>query len=149
MNEADALAAADRFAEQAGIPFTAWQRKVLAAALAEDREEVEYLAWWEEPPPPPPPPSNWTKAKRWFNRVVLRRRHGQSLSNFDAALKDIYAPGLRDAINQSNPLMARIKSYGDLKPGTQGRTAVWTIKDEAVDARGHRLVIDSPEHDGD
>lgn len=117
--------------EEEGHVMYPWQRKVLEALLEGDREGVEEAAWYE-PPKPVVPPSNWTKLKRWFNRVVLRRKHGISLSNFDAALRDIYAPGLRAAINEQSPLMAMIAKSSAKKDGIKGQHAVWTIVDEVA-----------------
>ena len=73
-------------------------------ALTELAEEMEPYVYT-----PTVPPSNWTKAKRWFNRVVLRRKSGISLSNFDRVLRDTYAPGLRAQIMESSPLLEWIK----------------------------------------
>jgi hypothetical protein len=48
----------------------------------------------------------------------------QSLANFDAALKDDYGPGLKNAINNSNPVLTEAtKNDEDIV----GRRAVWSV----------------------
>ncbi len=48
----------------------------------------------------------------------------QSLTNFDAALKDNYGPGLKNAINNSNPVLTECaKNTEDIV----GREAVWSV----------------------
>lgn len=47
----------------------------------------------------------------------------QSLANFDAALKDNYGPGLRNSLNNSNPIFTEL---GRNTESIQGRRAVWS-----------------------
>lgn len=92
-------------------------------ALTELADEFEE----REPYVPPAPPSNWTKAKWWFNRVILRKKHGISLSTFDRVLRETYAPGLRAEINRQNTLMTVISKDANQR---KGQHAVWAIPDE-------------------
>lgn len=48
----------------------------------------------------------------------------QSLTNFDAALKDDYGPGLRNAINNSNVVLTEVSKNSD---DIVGRKAVWSV----------------------
>jgi len=134
----EALDAAERFAEQAKIPFTDWQKRVLAAVLAGDREEVEYAAWYEPP------------VQTCINLTDVNGR-GMSMSAFDQALRDVYAPGLRDAINNSRSFFDMIVKAPERKrvwwqpwtwrrvqrwlpkgmqyhPNYEGRKCVWDVK---------------------
>jgi hypothetical protein len=60
----------------------------------------------------------------------------QSMANFDAALKDFYGPGLKNAINNSNPILTEAtKNDEDIV----GRKAVWAIhtgRSSSTSARG-------------
>jgi hypothetical protein len=113
----------------------AWIEEELGLDVNETQRAILHAMFPPPPPPAPPvPPSNWTKAKRWFNRVVLRRKPGISLSTFDRVLRETYAPGLAATINQQSPLMKMLqqsiaKRHGEI----EGRHAVWTIKDEVVE----------------
>lgn len=110
-----------------GVGYETWQVKVMQAVLDGDREEVEALAWWEEPTPVVPP-SNWTKIKRWFNRVVLRRK-GPDLTVFDRTLREVYAPGLRAQIEAQSPLMEMIAKRPNERAGQR---ITWAVRDEAT-----------------
>lgn len=48
----------------------------------------------------------------------------QSLANFDAALKDDYGPGLKNAINNSNPVLTEATRNDE---DIVGRRAVWSV----------------------
>lgn len=48
----------------------------------------------------------------------------QSLANFDNALKNIYAPGLKNAINNSNPVLTEVVRDEE---NVQGRKAIWSV----------------------
>jgi hypothetical protein len=98
---------ADFIEDELGLEVTDEQRRIIDAMF---------------PPPPPyvPPKQPWQRrAKRWFNRVILRRKV-RGLSSFDRALKEHYGPGLAAQINSQSPLLARIKQ-------DNGR-AVWKVK---------------------
>lgn len=134
----EATEAAERFLAQAGVPFTEWQKRVMAAALAGDRDEVEYAAWYE------PPLVTCTN-------LLDVQGTGFALSSFDQALRDIYAPGLRDHINNSRSFFDMIVKAPEPKrvwwqpwtwrrvqrwlpkgmqvhPNYEGRKCVWDIK---------------------
>jgi hypothetical protein len=97
--------------EELGQEVYPWQRAILDL-------------WFPPPPPYVPPKQTWqVKARRWFNRVILRRRP-MSLSGFDAALRSIYAPAMREHINQHNTLFTKIRDEGI----ANGRSAVWKVK---------------------
>jgi hypothetical protein len=60
----------------------------------------------------------------------------QSLTNFDAALKDDYGPGLRNAINNSNPVLTEATRNDE---DIVGRRAVWSVhtaRSTSTSARG-------------
>jgi len=48
----------------------------------------------------------------------------QSLTNFDNALKDFYGPGLKEAVNNSNPVLTEATRNDE---DIQGRRAVWSV----------------------
>ena len=48
----------------------------------------------------------------------------QSLANYDAALKNIYAPGLRNAINNSNPILTEVVKDTE---NVSGRKCIWAV----------------------
>ncbi len=48
----------------------------------------------------------------------------QSLANYDAALKNIYAPGLRNSINNSNPILTEVV-HDTLN--VSGRKCIWAV----------------------
>lgn len=119
--------------EELGLEITAEQRRIIEAMF---------------PPPPPyvPPAQPWhRRAKRWFNRVVLRRKGPMSLTAFDKALKEHYAPGLRRALDQQTVLYDAVatrdgwespmqKNLNFARRYGKGYKAVWNIKtDEGFD----------------
>lgn len=62
----------------------------------------------------------------------------QSLANFDAALKDNYGPGLKNAVNNTNPVLAEIK------PNDRdiiGRKAVWSLHTSRSTSTGGRAEL--------
>lgn len=59
----------------------------------------------------------------------------QSLVNFDAALKDDYGPGLRNAINNSNPVFTEATRNED---DIVGRQAVWSLHSGRSTSTGSR-----------
>lgn len=64
----------------------------------------------------------------------------QSLANFDAALKDDYGPGLRNALNNSNPALTEIQQ----KPEGEdivGRQAVWSLHTGRSTSTGARAEL--------
>ena len=104
---------ADFIEEALGVEVFPWQRAIIDL-------------WFPPPPPYVPPPVTWqVKAKRWFNRVVLRRKPGVGLETFDRVLKDVYGPGLREQINQSNTIMSLVAKHNAGKPGQR---ATWKVK---------------------
>jgi hypothetical protein len=48
----------------------------------------------------------------------------QSLANYDAALKNIYAPGLRNSINYSNPVLTEVVRD---TTNVSGRKCIWAV----------------------
>lgn len=48
----------------------------------------------------------------------------QSLANYDAALKNIYAPGLRNALNNSNPVLTEVVRDTE---NVSGRKCIWGV----------------------
>ncbi len=62
----------------------------------------------------------------------------QSLANFDAALKDNYGPGLRNAINNSNPVFTEVMRNDE---DIQGRQAVWTVHTSRSASTGNRAEL--------
>lgn len=64
----------------------------------------------------------------------------QSLSNFDAALKDNYGPGLRNGINNSSAFLSEVQ------PDTRrlrGRQAVWDLKSGRSNSSGNVAELGS------
>lgn len=59
----------------------------------------------------------------------------QNLTNFDKALKDNYGPGLRESINNSNPILTEVsKNTEDII----GRKAVWSLHSSRSASTGAR-----------
>lgn len=64
----------------------------------------------------------------------------QSLTNFDAALKDNYGPGLKNAVNNTNPFFAEVKiNDRDII----GRKAVWSLHTTRSSSTGGRAELAS------
>lgn len=59
----------------------------------------------------------------------------QSLANFDAALKDNYGPGLRESINNSNPVLTELRFN---REDIVGRQAVWSVHSQRSTSTGSR-----------
>ena len=59
----------------------------------------------------------------------------QSLSNYDAALKNIYAPGLRNAINNSNPVLTEVVRDTE---NVSGRKCIWAVHSGRSGSTGAR-----------
>lgn len=59
----------------------------------------------------------------------------QSLTNFDNALKDDYSPGLRNAINNSNPVFTEVQENTE---DIIGRKAVWSLHSSRSASTGAR-----------
>lgn len=60
----------------------------------------------------------------------------QSLTNFDAALKDDYGPGLKNAVNNSNPILTEATRNDE---DIVGRQAIWSVhtgRSNSTSARG-------------
>lgn len=64
----------------------------------------------------------------------------QSLSNFDAALKDNYGPGLRNALNNSNPIFTEVMVNDE---DIIGRKAVWSVHTSRSSSTGARAELAS------
>jgi len=65
----------------------------------------------------------------------------QSLTNFDAALKDDYGPGLRESVNSANPVWSEISTNEE---DIQGRQAVWSVhtgRSTSTGARGELAAL--------
>jgi hypothetical protein len=62
----------------------------------------------------------------------------QSLANFDAALKDKYGPGLRNAVNYSNPVLTELRFNRD---DIVGRQAVWSVHSGRSTSTGARAEL--------
>lgn len=59
----------------------------------------------------------------------------QSMTNFDAALKDNYGPGLRNSVNNSNPISTEV---GTNTRDIIGRKAVWSLHTSRSASTGNR-----------
>lgn len=60
----------------------------------------------------------------------------QSLANYDAALKNIYAPGLRNSVNYSNPVLTEVVRD---TMNVSGRKCIWAVhsgQSNSTSARG-------------
>jgi hypothetical protein len=62
----------------------------------------------------------------------------QSITNFDAALKDDYGPGLRESINNSNPVWTEATRNDE---DIVGRQAVWSIHTGRSTSTGARAEL--------
>lgn len=60
----------------------------------------------------------------------------QSLANFDAALKDDYGPGLKNAVNNVNPILTEATRNDEDIVGRQAVWAVHTGRSNSTSARG-------------
>lgn len=60
----------------------------------------------------------------------------QSLANFDAALKDDYGPGLKNAVNNSNPVLTEATRNDEDIVGRQAVWAVHTGRSNSTSSRG-------------
>lgn len=59
----------------------------------------------------------------------------QSLANFDAALKDDYGPGLREAVNNKSAVWSQVATNDE---DIQGRQAVWSVHSGRSNSTGSR-----------
>lgn len=59
----------------------------------------------------------------------------QSLANYDAALKNIYAPGLRNSINYSNPVLTEVVKD---TTNVSGRKCIWAVHSGRSGSTGAR-----------
>lgn len=64
----------------------------------------------------------------------------QSLANYDAALKNIYAPGLRNAINYSNPILTEVVKDTE---NVSGRKCIWGVHSGRSTSTGARAELAS------
>jgi hypothetical protein len=64
----------------------------------------------------------------------------QSVTNFDAALKDDYGPGLRESINNSNPVWTEATRNDE---DIVGRQAVWSVHTGRSTSTGARAELSS------
>lgn len=62
------------------------------------------------------------------------------MANFDAALKDDYGPGLREAVNNSNPVFAIAQRNDE---DIVGRQAVWSVHTSRSSSSGARAELGS------
>lgn len=62
----------------------------------------------------------------------------QSITNFDAALKDDYGPGLRESINNSNPVWTEASRNDE---DIVGRQAVWSVHTGRSTSTGGRAEL--------
>jgi len=62
----------------------------------------------------------------------------QSVTNFDAALKDDYGPGLRESINNSNPVWTEASRNDE---DIVGRQAVWSVHTSRSGSTGARSEL--------
>jgi hypothetical protein len=80
----------------------------------------------------------WVSGSRWskFSRgAVYLGGMPQSLANYDAALKNIYAPGLRNAINYSNPILTEVVKDTE---NFSGRNCIWGVHSGRSNSTGAR-----------
>ena len=59
----------------------------------------------------------------------------QSLTNYDAALKNIYAPGLRNSLNNSNPILTEVVRDTN---NVSGRKCIWAVHSGRSTSTGAR-----------
>src|SRR5437016_5928509 len=59
----------------------------------------------------------------------------QSLANYDAALKNIYAPGLRNGVNYSNPILTEVVRD---TTNVSGRKCIWSVHSGRSGSTGSR-----------
>jgi hypothetical protein len=59
----------------------------------------------------------------------------QSLANYDAALKNIYAPGMRNSINYSNPVLTEVVRD---TTNVSGRKCIWSVHSGRSGSTGSR-----------
>lgn len=59
----------------------------------------------------------------------------QSLANYDAALKNIYAPGLRNSLNNSNPILTEVVHDTE---NVSGRKCIWSVHSGRSTSTGAR-----------
>ena len=59
----------------------------------------------------------------------------QSLANFDAALKNVYGPGLRNSINNSNPVLTEVVHDTE---NVSGRKCIWAVHSGRSTSTGAR-----------
>lgn len=64
----------------------------------------------------------------------------QSLANYDAALKNIYAPGLRNSINNSNPILTEVVHDTE---NVSGRKCIWAVHSGRSASTGARAEFGS------
>lgn len=62
----------------------------------------------------------------------------QSLTNFEQALKEVYGPGLREAVNNSNVILSEVKRNTQ---DFQGKQAVWAVHLGRSSATGGRAEL--------
>lgn len=62
----------------------------------------------------------------------------QSLANYDAALKNVYAPGLRNAINNSNPVLTEVVRDTE---NVSGRKCIWGVHSGRSVSTGARAEL--------
>jgi hypothetical protein len=64
----------------------------------------------------------------------------QSLANYDAALKNIYAPGLRNSVNYSNPVLTEVVRD---TTNVSGRKCIWAVHSGRSTSTGSRAEFGS------
>src|SRR6266568_3528681 len=62
----------------------------------------------------------------------------QSVTNFDAALKDDYGPGLRESVNNSSPVWTEATRNDE---DIVGRQAVWSVHTQRSTSTGARAEL--------
>lgn len=69
----------------------------------------------------------------------------QSLANFDNALKNVYGPGMRNALNNSNPVLTEVVRDTE---HVEGRKCIWNVhtgRSSGVGARKEGVALPTPD----
>lgn len=73
-----------------------------------------------------------------MNRLAIVIHMPQSMTNFDNALKDFYGPGLKESVNNSNPVLTEAtRNDQDIV----GRQAVWSLHTSRSTSTGARAEL--------
>lgn len=103
---------AERFMQQAGVPFTEWQKRVIASMLnGANRDDVEFELYND---PPVQTCVNLEATSRPF-----------SLGLCDEVLRDIYVPALQAQLNSSHSFSQMIANYRPIRKRVWWKPSTW------------------------